>query len=121
MRARNAARSLIVLGMVLALAGCSGGGGSDPQQGVYRGHIRDPNGSPVQGARVSIDGIEAEALTDSSGYYEVSDGGLSTASLAMHNAARVEGAGVDVEISVLAEGFAAMVAAINVEAGASPT
>ena len=118
MRARDAARSLIVVGMVLALAGCSGGGGSDPQQGVYRGHIRDSNESPVQGARVSIDGIEAGALTDASGYYEVSDSGLSTESLVMHNAARVEGAGVDVEISVLAEGFTAMIVAMNVEAGA---
>jgi hypothetical protein len=118
MRARGAARSLLVLGFCLALTGCSGGGGSDPQQGVYRGHIRDAEGNPVASARVSIDGIEAGALTDSSGYYEVSDGGLSTESLALHNAARVEGAGVDVEISVLAEGFAVLIAAINVKAGA---
>ncbi|MBI4601179.1 MAG: VWA domain-containing protein [Planctomycetes bacterium] len=104
-------------------AGCSGGGGgsgggSRLADGVYRGVIADEDGDPVEGARVSIDGIEAQAVTGSNGVFVITDPDLAAASIASHDGARVAGSSVDVEISVLAPGFEPRVASLTVAEGA---
>jgi hypothetical protein len=102
--------------------GCGGGGGgssggSNPAQGVYRGVVSDEDGNPVAGARVSIDGIEANVMTGADGAFVVDDGDLATASIASLDGARVAGAAVDVQVSVLAPGFAPFVSSLLVDEG----
>lgn len=111
--------ALVLAGLCFLNLGCSGGGGggasggSHPSSGVYRGTIRDDSGAPVTGAVVSIDGIEASTTTDSSGKFEIVDSELATATLQ-----GAQASGLDVEISVLAPGFAPYVSTLAVEEGA---
>ena len=106
-------RSLFVVHSLLAsllaiCVGCSSGGGSSPTsspaEGIFAGTLLDEAGNPVTGARVSIEGVEADALTDSRGNYYIEDESLAVSSPATQpgTAAAVV---ANVEVAVLAPGY----------------
>jgi hypothetical protein len=118
---RERVRQLLAVVICLALGGCAGSGGassgtSNPEEGVYAGVIADDEGNPVSGARVSINGIEAKAITDASGSFMVSDTRLSTSNLASQTAGGIASAAA-LEVSVIAEGFDAHLTVLNVGPG----
>jgi hypothetical protein len=114
-----------VLALLASLAlGCSSGGSappvSSPEAGVFVGKILDDDGDPVVGALVSVDGIEANAPTDATGQFVVSDPSLatSTASLgASANAGQALAAAVGHEFAVIAPGFQPFFGTILVASG----
>jgi hypothetical protein len=116
--------------VTLATAGCVGGGsGSDrptsssPSAGVFVGVVRDGGGAPVAGARVSVDGIEASALTGADGVFVVSDPSLATGSAASPAQAGAYAAAASApgpQFAVLAPGYEAYVAALAVGEGDVP-
>jgi hypothetical protein len=77
--------------------------------------VHDEGGNPVAGARVSIDGIEAPAVTGSDGSFRVSDRSLSTPSAPAMAGTAAATSGP--EISVLAVGFDPFIATLNVMEG----
>lgn len=115
----------LALGLCLTwLAGCGGAGGaatSDPAAGVYAGKIVDPDGYPIAGALVSVDGIEANSPTDATGAFLVSDPSLSqTGAAVVRGKAGVSAAVTGPEITVLAPGFTPFVGTLDVAAGDVP-
>jgi len=119
-------RSFLLVGVsvvfAIGLVGCSGGGGggsagvvSDPAAGVYAGVVQDQDGKPVVGAQVSVEGIEASAVTGADGSFVVSDASLAVASA--HAGAGVAFGSSPLEISVLIPGYAAHVSTLNASKG----
>ncbi len=111
------------LSAISLASGCGGGGGgggssgSSPSAGIYRGVIRDADGNPVSGARVSIDGIEASAVTGRNGSYKIEDGELSTSSLVRDGAILAAADAADVEVAVFVPGFTPFVSSLSVTEG----
>jgi len=99
-------------------SGSSSPATSDPEAGVYVGYIVDDNGDPVAGALVSVEGIDASAMTDSTGRFVVSDSALAVASPAV--GVGVAAAVADLAVSVLAAGYAPFVGTLSVGRGDVP-
>ncbi len=73
-----ATTAIIALAAAVGCSGGSSGGGfvgqtSNPQNGVFAGQVVDDSGRPISGAIVSVDGIEADELTDQNGRFVVND------------------------------------------------
>ena len=120
--------SCALLGVVLVLWGCGSGGSggsggtgasatSSPSLGVYAGYIRDDTGTPVKGARVSVNGIEAMHLTGADGFYKVADESLAQVSQPAVAGAAAASGPVEVEVAVLAPGMEPRVATLLVAEG----
>ena len=117
--------AVLCLSVSAFFCGCGSGGGgggpgaSSPSGGVYAGAVFDPDGNPVVGARVSVDGIEAEGVTGPEGSFKVSDSKLATDELDPPAGMGLAAASRDLEISVLAPGFAPYVSSLQVNEGES--
>jgi Mg-chelatase subunit ChlD len=69
MKLYRAGKPLLLIGALVFLSQC------DPllvtDQVVVRGIVLDENGAPIKGVAVTVDGVEAQGLTDSKGRYVV--------------------------------------------------
>ncbi len=124
MKTRLVGSLILFLYAVTLVSGCGSGGGgggasgSSPSAGLYRGTVRDSSGNPVAGARVSIDGIEATAVTGRNGTYKIEDSDLSTSSLVRDGAMLIAADAADIEVAVFVPGFAPFVSSLTVAEGA---
>lgn len=138
---RESAVGLLSAALLFA-AGCGGDLGdsagllptSDPVAGIYAGTIYDERGMPVEGATVSIEGIQATAVTGPDGRYVIEDEALAGPASAPVGIQALQAISADgsssgsaasaesensktVEISVLAPGYEPVADALEVAAG----
>lgn len=104
---------------------------SDPVAGIYAGTILDEDGNPVEGATVSIEGIQATSVTGPDGKYLIQDEALAGPAPAPQAIRAIsgdgppaEGAGTgagetskEVDISVLAPGYEPVAGSLEVAEG----
>ena len=72
---RRTGAGLGVAASALAFQACDTGNGEEdiPTEGTLQGFVLNPDGDPVQGAVVTIDGQSATATTDANGFYRIND------------------------------------------------
>ena len=70
---RRAGAGLGVAASALAFQACGETGPETPTEGTLQGFVLNPDGEPVQGAVVTLEGSTAMATTDANGFYRIND------------------------------------------------